>query len=335
MRDKRRRAAVAATLAAVLGTGAFAAASVTAPEDDQEPPVWTVPAVANGTRALLAGGTLVVRGVATQAPRADGPLYEIASDGRIHRAGRLSCKRVAVSSTGRGLCFRVNSIGDGYEAVVFDASYREVRRFAVEGIPDRARLSPSGHYGAFTSFDPAGAIQYFETPEGFSTFTRIVDMRTGDPVVRLDDVEVRRGGRIVGTGENDLWGVTFRDDATYYATLATGSHHYLIRGGIGTGRAVVLRDGVECPALSPDGSRIAYKSRIAGTNSWRLHVYDLSSRADLTLSETRSIDDQPEWIGDNYVAYSDDRSIFTVAADGSGAPRRLVHGATSPDYSRP
>jgi len=229
----------------------------------------------------------------------------------------------------------VNPIGDGYEAVVFDARYREVRRFAVEGIPDRARLSPSGRYAAFTSFDPAGAIQYFETPQGFSTFTRIIDMRTGEPVVRLEDVEVRRRGRIVGRGETDLWGVTFRDDDTYYATLATGSHHYLIRGQIGAGRAVVLRDGVECPALSPDGARIAYKSRIDGTNSWRLHVYDLASHTDVPLSETRSIDDQPEWIGNDTVAYSDDHSIYIVPADGSEAPRRLVHGATSPDYSRP
>ena len=42
----------------------------------------------------------------------------------------------------------------------------------------------------------------------------------------------------------------------------------------------VLRDGVECPSLSPDGKQIAYKSRIGDENRWRLRVLDVATLED-------------------------------------------------------
>jgi hypothetical protein len=335
MLDARRGLAAGATALVVLGTSVYAVASTTADRSDGTSAPPSSPAVSAGLRKILGDGRLVVRGVDARAARADGPLYELAADGQPRRVGRLWCKRVAASSDGVGLCFRVDAVGDAYEAVVFDAGYRPVRRFPVKGIPDRARLSPSGRYGAFTSFDPAGAEHYFETPAKFSTYTRILDTRTGETVVRLEDVDVTRGGRAIEAGESDLWGVTFADDDSYYATLAVGKHHYLIRGDIRAGTARVLRDRVECPALSPDGHRIAYKRRIGETNRWRLHVLELGTQNDVALAESRSIDDQPEWIGDDMVAYSDDEATFAVPADGTGSPRRMVSLATSPDYVDP
>jgi hypothetical protein len=329
----RRTLAAGATTLALVGVVAYGIASTTsADEGDEFVPVRTSPSVPGSLEDLLGDGKLVVRGVNSQASRADGPLYELTSGSRPRRVGKLSCKRVAVSSSGAGLCFRVDMVGDAYEAVVFDADYRRVRRFPAEGIPDRARLSPSGRYGAFTSFDPAGAEYYFTTPTNFSTYTRILDVRTGKTVVRLEDVEVTKGGKRIEAKESDLWGVTFADDESYYATLAVGKHHYLIKGDIEAGTAHVLRDRVECPALAPDGRRIAYKRRIGDTNSWRMHVLDLRSDTDVPLAEPRSIDDQPEWLGNDMVAYSDDHAVFAVPADGRGAPRLIARHATSPDY---
>jgi hypothetical protein len=102
----------------------------------------------------------------------------------------------------------------------------------------------------------------------------------------------------------------------------------------------VLRDGVECPSLSPDGTRIAFKKRIdlgMGRTEWRLAVLDVATLADHTLTETRNFDDQAMWVDDRTVAYglprvnsgTPTRDTYAVAADGSGEPRLLVPGASS------
>lgn len=53
------------------------------------------------------------------------------------------------------------------------------------------------------------------------------------------------------------------------------------------------------------------------------------------LAETASVDDQPAWLDGHTVAYTlrqaDGRpDVWSVPADGSGAPRLLVPGAESP-----
>ena len=79
----------------------------------------------------------------------------------------------------------------------------------------------------------------------------------------------------------------------------------------------VLRDGVECPSLSPDGKRIAFKSRIGEESRWRLRVLDVATLADHAVAETRSIDDQAEWLDDETLVYSDGDNVYTVPADGA------------------
>ena len=54
--------------------------------------------------------------------------------------------------------------------------------------------------------------------------------------------------------------------------MATGGKTYLIEGSVAERTARVLHENVECPSLSPDGTRIAYKSRTDSDDvPWRLH----------------------------------------------------------------
>ncbi len=92
----------------------------------------------------------------------------------------------------------------------------------------------------------------------------------------------------------------------------------------------VLRDRVECPSLSPDGTRIAYKSRIGSENRWRLKVLDLTTLRAHPVAERRPIDDQVEWLDDSTLIYSDSVNVYTVPADGGGEPRLVLHDASSP-----
>ncbi len=106
----------------------------------------------------------------------------------------------------------------------------------------------------------------------------------------------------------------------------------------------VIADAVECPSLSPDGTRVAYKRPLPGQQRrWRLHVLNLRTMADTALAETRSVDDQVEWIDDSRIAYGVqdegppptlDVNLWTVPADGSGAPAMFLAHAASPAVVR-
>lgn len=137
----------------------------------------------------------------------------------------------------------------------------------------------------------------------------------------------------------ELLGVTFsKDDDTFYATVSTGGETHLVKGSI-SGRSVkTLAKNVECPSLSPDETRIAYKKRVrAGASLWREHVMDLGTLREHALAEKRSVDDQAAWLDDRTLAYglptdgaADSTDLWTVPADGSGTPRLLAPGAASP-----
>ena len=102
---------------------------------------------------------------------------------------------------------------------------------------------------------------------------------------------------------------------------------------------------MECPSLSPDGTRIAFKKRSTGPLGqiqWRIAVLDLDTLEVHELAETTSVDDQPEWLDDHTVLYglprgdvsSPTTDVWAVPADGSGSPERFLEGAWSPSVSR-
>ena len=159
-------------------------------------------------------------------------------------------------------------------------------------------------------------------------------MASGKAIDQLEQFNVTKDGEPFDAVDFNFWGITFdpNDSDHFYATLGTGDHHYLVEGSINGREMKVLRDGVECPSLSPDGKQIAYKSRIGHSNRWRLRVLDVATLKDHAVAETRSIDDQAEWLDDNTLAYSDGINVYTVPADGSGeagaaGPRRELAGA--------
>jgi hypothetical protein len=100
-------------------------------------------------------------------------------------------------------------------------------------------------------------------------------------------------------------------------------------------RVRTLRENVECPSLSPDGTRVAYKKLFGRDPAvWRLHVLDLRTMADTPLAETRVVDDQAEWLDDRRVLYRIGEEIWVVRADGRGAARRFLARADSPSVLR-
>ena len=109
-----------------------------------------------------------------------------------------------------------------------------------------------------------------------------------------------------------------------------------MEGDVAARRLTVLHENVECPSLSPDGTRIAFKKRTS-TGLWQLMVLDLETMQETQLAEKESIDDQVEWLDNGRILYHKLdynapllASVFALPANGSGKPEVFIPNAISP-----
>ncbi|MCP2329011.1 hypothetical protein HDA40_007518 [Hamadaea flava] len=240
----------------------------------------------------------------------------------------LTCSRF-YAAAGTGICLRPDGPLATYQVVQVDAQLREKDKFPLVGVPNRARVSPSGRLLAWTVFVAGDSYNNGK----FSTRAGILDTVSGDLVGTLEDFTVTPPA----AADRNFWGVTFTaDDDHFYATMSTRNHRYLVYGSVSQQAVAVVRDGVECPSLSPDGTRIAYKSAVAGdpARGWRLSVLTLSTGRVVPLAETRSVDDQAIWLSADSLGYALRRpggaDVWSVPADGTGTPSLLLADAESP-----
>jgi hypothetical protein len=322
MGSRNAKILVALVALCVVAGGAYVAVAALGPSE-------TTTDARPKAGAVLARSDVMVRAVEPSNQQLNGRVF-IVDHGKVKQLpGELSCERVYFAA-GRGICMGVAPSGVDYTAEVFDAKMQTLNTIPLSGLPSRARISEDGRYGAMTVF--VSGDSYLESSTAFSTRTYVVDMASGKAIDQLEQFHVTKDGKPFDAVDFNFWGMTFDPDDSdrFYATLGTGDHHYLVEGSIKGREMTVLRDGVECPSLSPDGKQIAYKSRIGNSNRWHLRVLDLATLKDHALAETDSIDDQAEWLDNDTLAYSDGTNVYTVPADGSGEPGLLVRDASSP-----
>lgn len=263
-------------------------------------------------------------------------------------AADLFCDRVDFSS-GNGVCLHADrgSLTTHY-AIGFNDQMQRMWSFKLNGLPSRVRLSPSGRLAAITIF----LIGQSYSSLNFATQTMIVHAATGQVLVdNLENFSVTRAGAEFKAKDFNFWGVTFaQDEDRFFATLWTAGNTYLIAGDLAKRTAQVVHDNVECPALSPDNTRIAFKQRRVGgllegrRITWRLTVLDLKTGTETPLGENRSVDDQVEWLDNDRILYALSESeqgssastdVWVLPATANGTPELLLKGGFSPAVVRP
>jgi hypothetical protein len=255
----------------------------------------------------------------------------------------LRCDRVHYAA-GNGICLIYDSstpVQDPLASIptevkLFGPDFQPRHQFTVEGLPSRTRVSPDGKYAAFTVF--VSGHSYADA--NMSTATVLLDTATGASLGNLEEFEVWKDGRLYQTIDFNFWGVTFAQDSNrFYATLRSYNTTYLVQGDVAARKLTVLRENVECPSLSPDGTRIAFK-KLTSKGTWQLTVLDLATMQETLLAEKESIDDQVEWLDNEQILYQKEGdsppklSVFVVPADGSGQPEVFLPKAESPAVVR-
>jgi hypothetical protein len=220
-----------------------------------------------------------------------------------------------------------------YRADVLGPDLQPVEELAINGSGSRTRLADNGRIAATTTF----VTGHSYNQAGFSTETLVHDLATGESVNLEEFVTILDGEESTAVDRN-VWGVTFAKGDKFFATVATGGSTWLVQGDLSKRVLKSMRTDAECPSLSPDGTRIAYKKRASG-GTWRLHVLDLTSGEERPVDEVRSIDDQVEWLDDRSLLYALPRDgsattdVWVVPVDG-GDPELLIPGGSSPSVVR-
>jgi hypothetical protein len=331
----RSRNALVVLVAAVCAIGGAVYVAVAAMSTRSEPTAATLPGAQKAPARLAAPAagpqprSVLLRAVDPERATLEGRLYSVDPTGG--KAPKLqkgpACLRF-YEAGGHGLCLTVARSGVEFRALVLDRAGHTKHTLTLTGLPSRARVSPDGRLGAMTTFVSGDS---YAAPGEFSTRTTILDLVTGRPITDLEKFSVTKDGKRIQSPDFNFWGVTFaRDSDEFYATLATGDHTYLVHGGVSERTVEVLRDNVECPSLSPDGTRIAYKRRDGKPWKWRLHVLDLRTGADVAVAERRPIDDQAEWLDNRRLLYGIGVDVWVAASDGGGRPQRFLANASSP-----
>ncbi|CAM3451965.1 hypothetical protein KIPE111705_09465 [Kibdelosporangium persicum] len=306
---------VAAIVLLVLGGGGYVA--------------WTAvkqPAVTENAPTPVAGDVMYID--------LDGGQDRVttrAADGQ-RTVSALRCQRFYRSGK-TSVCLRLAGPGPAYEAAVMTNDNTVVKTVPLPGIPSRARVSASGDIVSWTSFVTGDS---YAVPGGFSTRTGFFDLRSGEVTESIEHFDATVNNRPMKAADVNYWGITVAsDDRTFYATLASGGLNWLVKGDLKARTVRGVRQNAECPSLSPDGTKVAYKKRPTPLDKWSLVVLDLGTNRETTLPGTAGIDDQAAWIDQHTLAFGMAKqeqrtAVYFVPADGSTAARPEIDNAASP-----
>lgn len=267
-------------------------------------------------------------------------MVSLADPGGARAFTDVTCDRVAAWDGGASCLVTEPGVVTKFEAHQLDADWQETRSRPLPGIPSRTRVSADGALVATTSF--VNGHSYMSI--GFSTATEIRETGDGRDWGNLEDFALNIDGRQVDALDRNIWGVTFVDDVSFYATVGSGDQTYLVAGDLDARTLTSVATTAECPAVSPDRTQVAFKVDVERGSSvvWQLAVLDLASGERTILANSaRGVDDQVEWLDDDTLLYGLPRvdepgisDVWSIDTRADAEPQLLIEEAWSPSVIR-
>lgn len=263
-------------------------------------------------------------------------MVPLAAPGAARAFTDVECDRVAAWSGGASCLVTERGVVTRFAAQELDSSWNVSLTRPLPGVPSRTQVSPGGGLVGTTSFVTGHSYM----TQGFATATDVRETGGGHDFGNLEAFTLRIDGRVVAPVDRNIWGVTFVDDDRFYATVGTGDETWLVEGDLSEQTLTSLTSGAECPSLSPDASRVAFKVDVdpGEDKVWGLAVLDLDTGRRTELDGgPRGVDDQVAWLDGDTLIYGLPRSdeagvtdVWSVDTDPTARPRLLIEEAWSP-----
>lgn len=261
----------------------------------------------------------------TAVPEPTGPVQPVAAPGEVMFVNRVPgddygrlgirhtdgtrtllerrCLRVHVNS-GNAVCLSGDDgLVPSYTTTFFaaDDPYQTELKSYASALPSRARISPDGSLSTVTAF--ISGTSYADISGETSTIVTIDEIEGRARLRGANQLTVEADDDKYLNLDSQYWGLTFADNDEFYITGFFGEGPEIMRGSLDSMTvAPIGRDG-SCPSLSPDGKTLVYKaSRDDG--GFDLVAVDIDTDTMWQLGETRSVDDQVEWLDNDTILYA-------------------------------
>jgi len=227
-----------------------------------------------------------------------------------------------------------SALPDGRGALFVVHRHEGVDSLAVsEGTGHKIILTVEGEYLSSPVYATSGHVFYVQERDNRGIWALPFSLSrleaTGEPFLAYPDAA------LPSTSWDGTIAILQRPNGARSSRLVWVSRDGEVSGATG----VKVAAGLRLPALSPDGSRIAY-TQFAGQDSTDVWVYDLAREVSTRISAGGEADFRPLWSPDGeqvaFASFRDNtRGIYTRSADGTGQ-EQLVETATFllSDWSR-
>jgi len=166
-------------------------------------------------------------------------------------------------------------------------------------LPSRARISPDGRFSATTGF--ISGSSYADISGDTSTLTIVDEIEFGASRTASGFSVNANDSRY--TNEGQYWGITFGRDDDFYVTGFYGELPEIMRGSLNDFSLEPTGWIGSCPSLSPDGQTLIFKEQ-RQDGGFDLVAVNVATQEKRPLAETRSVDDQVEWLDNDTILYA-------------------------------